>query len=248
LSTILTIQANYLINIAVLKQHSMSGVSLCLKNHYGTCNDPNSLHNTDCNPYIAALNALTSIKSKQKVNIIDGLFGIRSGGPDGLPQFTANKIIICTDIVAADYCGRELLKANGSTSTGNSYHIETAATTYALGTNDPANMDIINITNPSGVDGSQNGDNIPRETKLEQNYPNPFNPSTSIQYHVAKPGQIALKIYDVSGKEITTLTNGFHQAGIYYAKFNGHNLSSGTYIYRLQTADAVLSRKMVLTK
>jgi hypothetical protein len=234
----------------------MSGVSLCLKNHYGTCSDPGGtqsdpggLHNGNyCDPYIPALNALTPIKSKQMVNIIDGLFGIRSGGPEGSPQFTANKIIMSTDIVAADYCGKELLKSNGCTSTGNAFHIDTAATTYALGTNDPANMDIINITNTSGVDDGQTGNNIPRETGLEQNYPNPFNPSTSIQYHVAKPGQIALKIYDVSGKEITTLTNGYHQTGVYYAKFNGHNLSSGTYIYRLLTADAVLSRKMVLTK
>jgi hypothetical protein len=247
LSTILTDEADYLINIAVLKQHGQSGVSLCMKNHYGTCSDPGSLHATDCNPYIAALNALDPIKTKQKVNIIDGLF-VLLNGPGGYPDFPVNKIIMSTDVVAADYWGRELLKSNGCTGTGYAYHIETAATTYALGTNDPANMDIVNITNPSSDIEKQNVNSIPRETRLEQNYPNPFNPSTSIQYKIAKSGQATLKVFDINGKEIATLANGYHHAGTYFAKFHGYYLSSGTYICRLQTVDAVLSRKMVLTK
>jgi hypothetical protein len=92
------------------------------------------------------------------------------------------------------------------------------------------------------------GQKIPRETRLEQNFPNPFNPTTSIWYTVAKPGQASLKIYDLSGKEITTLADSYHPAGIYRVKFNAYNLSSGAYVCRLQTVDAILSRKMILTK
>ncbi len=248
LSTILTNTVDFLINIAVLKNHSMSGVSLCLKNHYGTCDNPGGLHGgTYCDPYIPALNATTPIATKQKVNIIDALFGIRSGGPGGPPQFTANKIIMSTDIVAADYCGRKLLADNGCTETAHATHIDTAATTYALGTNNPNDMDLITITNPS-TGASSNDSPIPQETLLHQNYPNPFNPVTHIQYEVAQPGHVTLKVYDTSGKEITTLFNGFHRSGTYHATFNGQDLSSGTYICRLITEQAAFSQRMLLVK
>lgn len=248
LSTILTNTADFLINVAVLKNHGMSGVSLCLKNHYGTCNNPGGLHGGNyCDPYIPALNATTPIKTKQKVNIIDALFGIISGGPGGPPGITANKIIMSTDSVATDYCGKVLLKDKGCTATDTAYHIDTAATTYALGTNDPANMDIVNITNPSSGILSDEA-SIPYETRLYQNYPNPFNPVTHIHYAVAHSGRVVLNVYDIAGKEIATLVDGFLPAGIHTAIFNGHGLSSGTYIYRLHTAGAILSQKMVLAK
>ncbi len=88
----------------------------------------------------------------------------------------------------------------------------------------------------------------PRETRLEQNYPNPFNPTTSIWYTIAQPGQATLKILDMKGKEITTLADSYHPAGIYRVKFNAHNLSGGPYLCRLQTIDAILSRKIIYKK
>jgi uncharacterized protein (DUF362 family) len=149
ISKVVTEMCDYLINLAVLKNHSMSGITLCLKNHYGTCNNPGNLHNTYCNPYIPALNALDPIKAKQKVFIIDALYGIRSGGPGGAPQFVANKFILSTDVVACDYQGRKLLQENGCTTTSTATHVDTAATTYQLGTNNPAQMDVITVQNPS---------------------------------------------------------------------------------------------------
>ncbi len=87
-----------------------------------------------------------------------------------------------------------------------------------------------------------------KKTSLEQNYPNPFNPTTSIKYTVARAGQTTLKIFDLNGKEISTLADCYHPPGTYYTKFNGNNLSGGTYVCRLQTSDAILSRKMILEK
>jgi len=152
LSNIITEMVDYIINISVLKSHSpVAGVSLCLKNHYGSRNQWNSLlHNNYGSPCIPALNATTPIFTKQKVNICDALFGIKSGNPDNAgPQFISNKIIMSQDIVATDYWGRELLKENGWVDTGQSRHIETAVTDYNLGTNDPSQMDVVHITNPS---------------------------------------------------------------------------------------------------
>jgi uncharacterized protein (DUF362 family) len=146
LSKVVTEIADYLINISVLKNHdSVSGVTLCLKNHFGTCDNPRDMHSNSGDPFIAELNALPPIKEKQCVNICDALFGIRSGGPDGFPQFKANVIIMSKDIVAVDYWGRKILENNGCKSIKQASHIDTAATKYKLGTNDPSKMEVINI-------------------------------------------------------------------------------------------------------
>lgn len=146
LSKVVTEIADYLINISVLKNHdSVSGVTLCLKNHFGTCDRPRDMHPNSGDPFIAELNALPPIMEKQCVNICDALFGIRSNGPGGFPQFNANKIIMSKDIVAVDYWGRKILAENGCKSIGKASHIDTAATKYKLGTNDPSRMEIIKI-------------------------------------------------------------------------------------------------------
>ena len=149
LTKIVTEMTDYLVNIAVLKNHGTSGITLCMKNHYGTCNNPGGLHGNNCDPYIGALNSLAPIKSKQKVFIIDALFGIKSGGPGGSPQFTANRIFLASDIVAIDSVGRKFLADNGCSSASYAHHIDNAATQYALGVNDLSKIDVINIKNTS---------------------------------------------------------------------------------------------------
>jgi Secretion system C-terminal sorting domain/PQQ-like domain len=68
---------------------------------------------------------------------------------------------------------------------------------------------------------------------LHQNYPNPFNPSTTIKYQLSSSGIVTLKVYDILGREVTTLVNEFKSAGSYKINFNASNLSSGVYIYRV---------------
>lgn len=148
LSKVVTELADYIVNISVLKNHDhVSGVTLCLKNHFGSCDRPRAMHRSSGDPYIAALNALPPIREKQCVNICDALFGILSGGPGGYPQFTANKIIMSKDIVAVDYLGRKILAENGCDTISRASHIDTAAEQYQLGRNDPSQMDIVNINN-----------------------------------------------------------------------------------------------------
>ena len=88
----------------------------------------------------------------------------------------------------------------------------------------------------------------PTEFRLEQNYPNPFNPNTRIRYSVPNRQYVNLTVYDLLGREIAVLVNGETEAGSHEAHFNATNLPSGTYLYRLQTADNVETRKMVLLK
>lgn len=86
-------------------------------------------------------------------------------------------------------------------------------------------------------------------TSLEQNYPNPFNPVTSIEYQVPRYEMVMLKVYDVLGNEVATLVNERKAPGKYEIQFDGSNLSSGVYFYKLQTESGFIGiRKFVLLK
>ena len=96
--------------------------------------------------------------------------------------------------------------------------------------------------------GSKTIAEIPIKYDLSQNYPNPFNPSTKINFTIPKTGLVTLKVYDILGKEIATLVNEVKNTGSYIVEFNGSNLSSGTYFYRMQAGDFVSIKKMMFIK
>ncbi len=108
------------------------------------------------------------------------------------------------------------------------------------------------IITPCGVGVKEINNNIPTEYSLAQNYPNPFNPSTKIRFSLNTSGNVSLKIYDILGKEITTLVDKYMDAGNYEADFNtsdvSKNLTSGVYIYQLKLKDKILSNKMMILK
>ena len=83
---------------------------------------------------------------------------------------------------------------------------------------------------------------------LAQNYPNPFNPSTLITYSIPKSSFVVLKIYNVLGKQITTLVNENQEAGIYKVNFDAGSLSNGVYFYKIQAGNFVEIKKMLLLK
>jgi hypothetical protein len=89
---------------------------------------------------------------------------------------------------------------------------------------------------------------IPKEFELGQNYPNPFNPSTTISYKIPKDVFVSIKVYDVSGREVSTLVNENKKAGVYNTKFSAGNHSSGIYFYVLKAGDFVQAKKLVLLK
>ncbi|MEW5799756.1 MAG: S8/S53 family peptidase [Bacteroidota bacterium] len=89
---------------------------------------------------------------------------------------------------------------------------------------------------------------LPTTFALKQNYPNPFNPFTTIVYDLPLNDYVTLKVYDVLGKEVATLVNGFQQRRTHFIPFNGSHLASGVYFYRLQTTSFTQTKKMVLQK
>lgn len=99
-----------------------------------------------------------------------------------------------------------------------------------------------------GSPQSDGKSNIPTDFSLGQNYPNPFNPITQIDYSLVNDGLVTLKIFDVLGKEVTTLVNEEKSAGKHSVKFDASSLSSGIYFYQLKTKDFVNTKKMILLK
>ena len=100
---------------------------------------------------------------------------------------------------------------------------------------------------------------LPTDYMLEQNYPNPFNPSTRIQFsvpfvetHRDASLRVTLKVFDILGNEVATLVDEEKEPGVYEVEFSTHNrisnLSSGIYIYRIESAGFVDTKKMVLLK
>jgi N-acetylneuraminic acid mutarotase len=101
---------------------------------------------------------------------------------------------------------------------------------------------------PPVVGGVQTSFEFPRNVVLEQNYPNPFNPTTVIRYQLPAAAQVTLTVYDLLGREVTTLVNERMCAGTHEATFDGSGLSSGVYICRLSAGDVVQSRRLLLLK
>ena len=89
---------------------------------------------------------------------------------------------------------------------------------------------------------------IPLTFSLSQNFPNPFNPTTAINFTVPKTGLVKLKIYNMIGKEISTLVNEIRTAGNYSVNFDASGLSSGTYFYKLEAGGMINIKKMMLIK
>lgn len=88
----------------------------------------------------------------------------------------------------------------------------------------------------------------PEEFALEANYPNPFNPSTNIRYELSESVEVRLEVYNILGQHITTLVNEIKQPGRYEATFDASELSSGTYIYRLEAGDFTQTKQMMFVK
>lgn len=89
---------------------------------------------------------------------------------------------------------------------------------------------------------------LPEDVKLKQNYPNPFNPITTIRYAVPEETDVQLEVYNTLGEHVATLVSGRQSAGEYEVDFDGSDYSSGVFLYRLQSGDQVITRKMLLVK
>ena len=90
---------------------------------------------------------------------------------------------------------------------------------------------------------------VPTIFSLSQNFPNTFNPTTKIKYALPNSVKVTIKVYDILGRLVKTLINDeFKDAGFFEITFDGTNLASGVYFYRIEAGKFVQSKKMVLLK
>lgn len=106
----------------------------------------------------------------------------------------------------------------------------------------------LHVYNESGVLSNSAENLAPKTFQLHQNHPNPFNPSTIINYTIQKSGPVHLTVFDPLGRKISTIVDGYREAGLYSETFNGSNLPSGIYFYTLSAGGFSITKKMMLLK
>lgn len=111
-SRVMTDFVDFNINLPILKDHSIAGLSACLKNMYGAINNPNKFHDNNCDPFAANISNLDPIKQKNRLCIIDAIRVQYNGGPGYDSRYLSfyNGLIISADPVAADRIGLEILE------------------------------------------------------------------------------------------------------------------------------------------
>lgn len=148
-------------------------------------------------------------------------------------QDTVHKIGLDFGLFTPDstYCGLEILLNN---------------LWFVYENGDTILVDPFQYTFPNGIIEELPG--IPTGFQLHQNYPNPFNPQTVIRYEVPEALNVKLTVYSLLGEKIVNLVDQYQNTGIYETVFDGTGLSSGTYIYILQTEQITLRKKFILLK
>jgi len=112
LSRVLTRQVDGVIDLPILKQHMLSGMTGALKNNFGCINNPNKMHLDKCDPYVAEVNAIPEIRDKQRLVVMDALRPVVENGPSYQPGAgeVANLLLFATDLVAVDTVGLGILE------------------------------------------------------------------------------------------------------------------------------------------
>jgi len=113
----------------------------------------------------------------------------------------------------------------------------------------PSVLGSIPLDRSTNIVGNEMNEKLsPTEFRLEDNYPNPFNPETTINYILPKTAEVKLSIYDIKGNIVKNLVNCTQKAGHYSVTFQGNNLSSGIYFYRINAGNFNMVKRMLLIK
>ena len=177
-------------------------------------------------------------------------------------KITGIQMVVITDILSmnedipltvnTNYINGEhiilIYGASGETLSGDKFRLFTASAGFEITSVIVANV----LGDAMGTDLTSVP--LPETFELSQNFPNPFNPSTEIQFTVGKDALVSLNIYDIQGRVVSSLIdNYFYSAGSYKMNWDGKNkygtqVPSGMYLYKLESSNQIVTRKMVLMK
>lgn len=154
LTTIVTQRVDAILNLPFLKDHILTGVTLALKNHYGSISNPEAHHENGCDPYLADLNTVPALRDKQRLILCDGTRTQPEGGPQFQPGYRlfTNLIMAATDPVAHDYVGWQFIEARRRemgmaplARVGRPAKFIRAAAARGLGTDQPENIEQVEV-------------------------------------------------------------------------------------------------------
>jgi len=156
LSRTLTQVCDAVINLPVLKDHGITGVTMALKNVFGAIHNPNKYHIDVGDPYIADVNMLPQIRQKLRLHICDAITMQYEGGPSFMPPWTwaYNGLLVARDPVALDYIGWQIIERKRAEKgmkplrelKREPTYIATAAdANHRLGTNDPKRIEVVEV-------------------------------------------------------------------------------------------------------
>lgn len=269
-SSIITQRCDYLINAAVIKDHSDSEVTFCLKNHYGSfSNIP--IYETHMHPYHGDGHARTQpelsrilrdeLGNKTTLFLIDGTLGLYNGGPGYTPpwhtppNWAYNSFIVGQDIVAIDRIAT--IKINEERANHGLGSLDPSAVTAAggppfnLGTDDPAQIDLLEIdlsaqSAPEGAIG-------PRTLALLPPYPNPSRGAVTLRVHCNAATDAEIAIVDARGAVVRRIRAERFDAGMHRLTWNGRDTSgrrmpSGTYFATLRGNGVRARERIVLLR
>lgn len=253
-SKIITQKSDYMINAAVIKDHSDAGVTLCLKNNYGSFDGVASIHlhqgwngdgHTRGEP---GLNAYLrdQLGDKTRLFLVDATLGLYTGGPGYTPpghtppNWACNSLLVGLDPVAIDRIGTIKIneeRAAHSLATLDPSHIAVAAAPpYSLGTDDPAQIELIElelggqiVSDPPPIDGA---------VALLAPYPNPSREAVTLRFHVRTESDVELIVVDAAGSVVRRLAAGRFAPGQHRLRWDGRDgggrlAPNGVYFCRL---------------
>jgi len=248
-SKILSQLVDYLIDAAVLRTHSQGVVTLNMKNHYGSVQNPGSLqHSSGCSPAIPSLNQqirdVITPNNIQKLFFIDGLFGLYSGGPGGSPNFNPKLLLMSKDPVACDKQGQNVINAERalhSLPPLDAAQINVAAEQpYSLGSLDITLIELNNV----GV--GEAGRPVPSDGLFEV-WPDPVRDHAKVTFAVSRQGPVSLELLNAAGRTEARLFAGTLHKGKHRVDWRtGRGLAKGTYFLRLNNAGATRVRKVTV--
>lgn len=248
-SKILSQMCDYLIDAAVLKTHSQGVITLAMKCHYGSVHNPGGLqHTSGCSPAVPSLNQqirdVITPNNIQKLFIIDGLFGLYSGGPGGSPNFNPKLLIMSRDIVACDFRGQQVINAerqNRGLGQLNAAQITTAAQPpYSLGTTDIELIRLLNV-----------GVNEPGRSEVRPGLevrPLPLRDRGTVSFSLPRGGHVRVDLVDESGRVAARVFDGSLAPGSHRVAFQGRGLRAGNYIMRLEGAGQAVQRAVTVVR
>jgi hypothetical protein len=247
-SRIISGMCNYLINASVLKTAGTAFVSLGMKNHFGSVDNPGSLHGGQLNPYLPALGQqirdVIVPNNIQRLCIIDGLFGLYSGGPSGSPNFNPKLILMSKDPVACDKQGENVINAERalhSLEPMSSAYITTAAQPpYSLGTTE------INLIELNNIGIQEPARPAPGDDLFDVT-PDPVRDRATVTFAISRQGAVSLELVNAAGRTEARLFAGTLNKGRHHVDWRaGRRLPAGTYFLRLNNAGATRVREVMV--